>query len=263
MRNQATRSFGALYYPWLLQGDDIFPPSGAVAGTFAHSELSRRPFGVGWPPANIPIQGVTHTEVDLPWEEAGELAEAAINPLVVQPGRGVVAFGARTLIIEGPFQYVNSRRILNMVMEQLRRDSEWAVFETNNPHLWDVLERDVAFRLDEFAGGGVAWDDGWFAGFGGCDGVVADVEAEIAFAVIGVGAVAVEAVVGEDGADVAVVAERGCGGVERQQQQSREGEPEHLMNLGGGSGRARLGDGPLVRWNERRGDCVWGGDEAS
>jgi hypothetical protein len=155
MRNQATRSFGALYYPWLLQGDDIFPPSGAVAGTFAHSELSRRPFGVGWPPANIPIQGVTHTEVDLPWEEAGELAEAAINPLVVQPGRGVVAFGARTLIIEGPFQYVNSRRILNMVMEQLRRDSEWAVFETNNPHLWDVLERDVMFRLGEFASAGL------------------------------------------------------------------------------------------------------------
>jgi hypothetical protein len=29
------------------------------------------------------------------------------------------------------------------------------VFETNNPHLWDVLERDVSFRLDEFAGGGM------------------------------------------------------------------------------------------------------------
>ena len=116
---------------------------------------------------------------------------------------------------------------------------------------------------DEFAGGGVAWDDGGFAGFGGFEGGVADVEAETAFAVIGVGAVAVEAVVGKDGPDVAVVAERGCGGVERQQQQSREGEPEHLMNLGGGSGRARRGDGPLVRWNERRGDCVWGGDEAS
>ena len=38
------------------------------------------------------------------------------------------------------------------------------MFETNNPHLWDVLERDVLFRLGEFAGAGmlsgkVAGDD--------------------------------------------------------------------------------------------------------
>ena len=116
---------------------------------------------------------------------------------------------------------------------------------------------------DEFAGGGVAGDDGGFTGFGGFEGGVADVEAETAFAVIGVGSVAVEAVVGEDGADVAVIAERGGGGVERQQQQSREGEPEHLMNLGDGSGCARRGDGPLVRWNERHVERVWGGDEES
>jgi uncharacterized protein len=154
-RSIENRSFGAIYYPWLCQGDEVFAPSGAIAGTFARTELDRRPFGVGWPPANTPIKAVTHTEVELDWEEAGELAEQAVNPIVVQPGRGVVSFGARTLSDDISLRYVNARRVVNMVTEQLRRDSEWAVFETNNPHLWDVLERDVLFRLSEFASGGL------------------------------------------------------------------------------------------------------------
>jgi hypothetical protein len=154
-RQTESRSYGAVYYPWLLDGDEVFPPSGTIAGSYARTELEHSPYGVGWPPANTPLRGVTHTEADLSWEEAGELAEQAINPLVVQPGRGVIAFGARTLSEDPTFRHVNSRRIVNMVTEQLRRDSEWAVFETNNPHLWDVLERDVLFRLGEFAGAGM------------------------------------------------------------------------------------------------------------
>ncbi|MBL8614108.1 MAG: phage tail sheath family protein [Deltaproteobacteria bacterium] len=154
-RHAAHASYGALYYPWVFDGDTLAPPSGVIAGSYARLELERRPFGVGWPPANHALRGVTHPEVELDWEEAGALAEAAVNPIVIQPGRGVAAFGARTLSADPNMRYVNSRRVLNLVTEQLRRDNEWAVFETNNPHLWDVLERDVAFRLDEFAGGGL------------------------------------------------------------------------------------------------------------
>lgn len=150
-RDPATRSYGAVYYPWLFQGDELFPPSGVIAGTFARTELEHVPYGVAWPPANVPIQAVTHPEVELSWAEAGELAEESINPIVVQPGRGVLAFGSRTLSRVRNTMHINSRRVINMVTEQLRRDSEWAVFETNNPHLWDVLERDVLFRLREFA----------------------------------------------------------------------------------------------------------------
>lgn len=154
-RHAAHASYGALYYPWIFDGDTLCPPSGVIAGSYARLELERRPFGVGWPPANHALRGVTHPEVELDWDEAGALAEEAINPIVIQPGRGVAAFGARTLSADPNMRYVNSRRVLNLVTEQLRRDNEWAVFETNNPHLWDVLERDVAFRLDEFAGGGL------------------------------------------------------------------------------------------------------------
>lgn len=154
-RQPEDRSFGALYYPWLKQGDELFPPSGAMLGAYARTELAHRPFGVGWPPANITLSGVTHTEFELDWAEASALAEQHINPIVIQPGRGVIVFGARTLSRDPSYMHVNSRRIVNMVGEQLRRDSEWAVFETNNPHLWDVLQRDVSVRLGEFSAAGL------------------------------------------------------------------------------------------------------------
>ena len=153
-RYPENRSYGAIYYPWLMERDELFPPSGAIAGLYARVEIEHKPFGVKWPPANQPLRGVTHPEVELSWQEAGELSEKAINPLVVQPGRGVIVFGARTLSTDPNYVFINSRRVTNMILEQIRRDTEWAVFETNNPHLWDVLERDVMFRLGEFFSSG-------------------------------------------------------------------------------------------------------------
>ena len=153
-RHPENRAYGAMYYPWLKAGDDCFPPSGAVAGTFARVEIEHGTFGVMWPPANIPLRGVTHCEVDLTWSEAGAYAEQAINPIIVQSGRGVIIFGARTLSAEPRFHHINTRRVINMVHDQLRRDSEWSVFELNNPHLWDVLDRDIRYRLEEFSEAG-------------------------------------------------------------------------------------------------------------
>ncbi len=157
-RNQLTRSYGALYYPWLFEGDELFPPSASVAGTYVQIEQGKGEHGVVWPPANVPVQGVTHLELELEWGEAGALADMAINPLVLQPGRGVVVFGARTLSHDPVYRHINSRRVISMISEQLRRDSEWAVFETNNPHLWDVLDRDIRYRLEQF------WRAGLLAG---------------------------------------------------------------------------------------------------
>jgi hypothetical protein len=158
-RNELTRSFGALYYPWLCEGEERFPPSASLAGIFVRTEREKGEYGVVWPPANTPILGVTHPEVELDWAEAGGLAEQSINPLILQAGRGVVVFGARTLSRERAFAYVNSRRVVSLITEQIRRDSEWAVFETNNPHLWDVLHRDIRYRLEQFWRGGLLAGD--------------------------------------------------------------------------------------------------------
>lgn len=154
-KDPTTDGFGAVYYPWLKRGDDLFPPSGAMMGIYARVEREHPPFGVGWPPANTLVQGVTHTEVDLDWGEAGQVTEAGLNPILVQPGRGVVVWGARTISTDPSWTFVNSRRIVSMISEQLRRDNEWSVFEVNSRSLWKIVERDVLVRLDQFWQAGI------------------------------------------------------------------------------------------------------------
>lgn len=157
-RDPLSRSFGAVYYPWLQRGDRVEAPSGAVMGLVARLENERAPYGVGVPPANLPLHGFTHAEVALDWGEVGLLNDANINTFVSQPGRGVVVWGARTLSRDPAWQFVNSRRVVGLVTEQLRRDNEWAVFEPNDRSLWKVLERDVNVRLQEF------WEAGLISG---------------------------------------------------------------------------------------------------
>lgn len=151
-------SFGALYYPWLMSGDDEFPPSGAVAGVFARVELSHQPYGVRWPPANEVLVSVTHPSVELKWREAGELSEQGINPMITQPARGVVIWGARTLSKDPNWIHINSRRIVSFICEQVRRDSEWAVFENQSEELWSIISRIVRGRLDQM------WSSGMLTG---------------------------------------------------------------------------------------------------
>jgi len=151
----ATAAYGAVYYPWLKRGDDLFPPSGAVLGLYARMEREHGMFGVGWPPANAPLRGVTHTEVELDWAEAGAISDIGMNPVVIQPGRGTVVFGARTMSTDPAWSFINSRRIVSMITEQLRRDNEWAVFEPNSRSLWKTVERDVLVRLDQFFEAGI------------------------------------------------------------------------------------------------------------
>lgn len=149
-RNPSTRSYGALYYPWLRRSESLFPPSGAIAGIYARMERERGDYGVAWPPANIALRGATDLEVNPDWREAGDLSDARINPLIIQAGRGVVVWGARTLSADPNFRAINSRRVVSMVTEQLRRDNEWAVFEQNDAKVWAVLERNARVRLEEF-----------------------------------------------------------------------------------------------------------------
>lgn len=151
-------SYGAVYYPWVKAGDELLPPSGPVLGTYARTEREHEPYGVVWPPANVLVHGITHPQVALSWTEAGDLANHAINPVITQPGRGVIVFGARTLSRDPRWEFINSRRIVSMISEQLRRDNSWVVFERNSPAVWKILERDVKARLDEF------WEKGMLTG---------------------------------------------------------------------------------------------------
>lgn len=151
-------SYGAIYYPWLMNGDESTPPSGAVCGLYARVEIEHQPFGMKWPPANQLLRGVTHPAVEIRWREADRFMDAHINPILTQPSRGVVVWGARTLSRDPRWTHINSRRIASVVAEQLRRDSEWVVFETQRPELWEIVARTVRTRLDQM------WSTGLLTG---------------------------------------------------------------------------------------------------
>jgi hypothetical protein len=153
--NREVASYGALYYPWLKNGDEVFPPSGPVSGLYARMDKKHSPFGVRWPPANEVLVGVTEPAVEVKWRNSGDLADSHINPILVQPARGVVVWGARTLSRDPRWKHINARRIVSFISEQLRRDSEWVVFESQNPALWAIVSRMVRSRLDQLWGAGM------------------------------------------------------------------------------------------------------------
>jgi len=154
-RKTETRSYGALYYPWVVRRGALEPPTGSVLGVFSREASSRGAFGVVWPPANVPVYRLNGMEIDLDWSEARVLAAEGINPLLMEMGLGTSIAGARTLSKNPKWEFINSRRTVSMITEQLRRDNQWVVFEQNDPRLWKSLERDVRVRLDEFWQGGL------------------------------------------------------------------------------------------------------------
>lgn len=148
-------SFAALYYPWLMRGDQALPPAGAVAGLFARSDRDNGPLGVRAAPANLEVRGFTHAALSLGFRAAAALVEVGVNPVIEQAGRGLVLWGARTLSGDPKWQHLTSRRIVNFVTERVRRDAEWVVFEHMRPELWETLARMVRSRLDSFWAAGL------------------------------------------------------------------------------------------------------------
>lgn len=158
-RREEVSCYGAVYYPWLKNGDELFCPSGSVAGIYSRVDLEHQPFGVRWPPANEVIRGVTHPEVPIEWGETELMANEHINPLITQRSRGVVVWGARTLSREERWKHINARRIVSLVSEQVRRDSEWVVFENQRAELWEIVARGVRTRLDQLWSAGLLTGD--------------------------------------------------------------------------------------------------------
>src|SRR4029453_7468221 len=93
-------SYGAVYHPWLIGGEDApprsvrpIPPEGAACGVLAARALARGPWIA---PANEPLRGLIALTPAIAAERRLEIQEAQIN-LVRQEPRGFVALSADTL----------------------------------------------------------------------------------------------------------------------------------------------------------------------
>jgi phage tail sheath protein FI len=152
--------YAALYYPWLRvrpvgPGAPILvPPSGHVCGIIARTDTTR---GVHKAPANEIVNGALGVETTMSDVEQGQLNLAGINVIrVFQTGGRPVLWGARTTAtkVNNSWMYVNVRRLFLFCEESIVEGIRWAVFEPNNPGLWQKLRRSITEFLTR------VWRDG-------------------------------------------------------------------------------------------------------
>jgi uncharacterized protein len=149
-QNPFNSSFGALYYPWVLMNDSLndgkskpVPPSGAVAGTYAHTDSVR---GVHKVPAGTSegyLDSVSGIERIITKSEHGILNEPGINVIRSFPTAGICIWGARTLSADPEWKYINIRRLFLFLEESLDKSTQWVVFEPNSPALWGSVKRNI------------------------------------------------------------------------------------------------------------------------
>ena len=159
-REMIDSTYAAMYHPWIQVTDRAtkkpayIPPSGAVMGIYARTDNTR---GVHKAPANEPIYCIglktnyTKAEQDI-------LNPEGINLIRAIPGQGIRVWGARTASSNSTFRYVNVRRLFIYVEESIKANTNWVVFEPNDPTLWSRVRLTISTFLDNM------WRSGMLAG---------------------------------------------------------------------------------------------------
>ncbi len=121
----STKGYAALYYPWIqVQDPDtkiirVVPPSGAVAGIYARTDVQK---GVNRAPANEAVIGSLGTEVSVDQADMNELNRLGVNVIRKFAGRGILVWGARTTSSDPIWKYVSVIRtmILSRTIDRQR-----------------------------------------------------------------------------------------------------------------------------------------------
>jgi phage tail sheath protein FI len=171
-------SYAALYYPWISVADPLTgkprftPPSGAVVGTYSHTDVVR---GVHKAPAGTEV-GSLNSAIGvrnaLSRGEHDTLNPIGVNVIRSFPGAGTVVWGARTLSADPEWKYVNVRRLFLFLEETIEEGTQWVVFEPNTPMLWGKVKRNITAFLT-----GV-WRDGALLGSTAAEAFFVKVDAE-------------------------------------------------------------------------------------
>ena len=133
----AYRSNAAMYLPRVRVGRHVVPPSGAVAGVIARSDVA---YGVWRAPAGrnalLDVDGLAY---ELTNAELKSLTAEGVNCLRTLLG-SVVVWGARTLAGSqaeaSEWKYVSLRRLLLFLEASIDEGTGWVVFEPNDEPLW-------------------------------------------------------------------------------------------------------------------------------
>lgn len=160
-RDMYDSTYAAMYHPWLEMYDAgtrrpaYFPPSGAMAGIYARTDIER---GVHKAPANEVVRGCTGLSCAYNEGEQDILNPIGVNLIRAFTGRGIRVWGARTISSNGLWKYLNVRRLFIYVEESIKANTSWVVFEPNSTALWSRVTRTIEAFL------ATCWRDGALAG---------------------------------------------------------------------------------------------------
>lgn len=159
-------SVAALYWPWILRqhapGEplELRSPVGALAGIYAATDIDRGPHAA---PANRRVEDAVDLQPPGVEDEDNRLAyDAGVNVLRDFPSRGVMVWGARTVLWgegdEGDvLRFVNARRCLSAIARTAEVVARPLVFQPNDAMLRIRLHQMLTdYLLRVFATGALA-----------------------------------------------------------------------------------------------------------
>lgn len=136
----------AMYYPWFNIPDTtkasrgatrLQAPGAAMAGQFLATDVAR---GVFKAPAGfgnrIALAVSTQTQLSNSDLDTLNTGTEPINAIRQIPGSGIVVMGARTLNNTPSNRYINVKRSIMSIKNELEQRSAFALFENNDSVLW-------------------------------------------------------------------------------------------------------------------------------
>lgn len=120
----------AYFAPYVKNLSDRFvPPSSFVAGIACSRFVNE---GFQQPPAGsrYPLRGVGGLKFNITAQQQEVTYALGLNPIRSLPNRGIVVWGTRTLSSSPLFRFVNTRVILNVLIDVMNRSFDDVLFES-------------------------------------------------------------------------------------------------------------------------------------
>ena len=120
----------AYFAPYVKNRSDRFvPPSSFVAGIACSRFVNE---GFQQPPAGsrYPLRGVVGLKFNITAQQQEVTYALGLNPVRSLPNRGIVVWGSRTLSSSPLFRFVNTRVILNVLLDVMNRSFDDILFES-------------------------------------------------------------------------------------------------------------------------------------
>lgn len=167
-------SYGAMYYPWVRISNPsrsavagaslLVPPGSAVSGMILANDRSvgpwKSPAGVSMSLAGVVSNNNIGVERLLTADDLDTLNTATYPVNAIRPvrGQGITIMGARTQATGAVDRYIQVRRTLNMLKQDLSVQAEFALFQPITSDLMDNLREVMSNYLDNL------WSEGGLAG---------------------------------------------------------------------------------------------------